>query len=93
VPSLVFALNAIVSYRERGIVEPYDVPAAIAFFVVAILALRRSIAALAGGAILCAIYLASVLTTGPLIFTAYWIVALVLIIQAIPLQRTEGRSA
>lgn len=93
-PSLAFALNAIISFRERGFVEPYDVPAAIAFFVASILAWRRSLVALVGGAILCAIYLASVVTSGPVIFIAYWIVALVLIAQALPLARkTEARSA
>jgi hypothetical protein len=50
VPSVLFALNAYVSYRERGIVEPFDIPAAIAFL-------------------------------------AYWIVALVLIVGALPLVR------
>ena len=58
-------------------VEPYDVPAAIAFLVAAILAWRRSMPALAGGAVLCAIYLASVVASGPAVFIAYWIVALV----------------
>lgn len=87
VPSLAFALNAFISYRERGLVEPYDVPAAIAFFVAAILAWRRSIAALVGGAALCAIYLASVVSSGPAIFIAYWIAAIVLTVQALPLAR------
>ncbi|HEY6202861.1 MAG TPA: hypothetical protein VI056_07440 [Candidatus Limnocylindria bacterium] len=31
VPAAVFALNALVSYRERGFVELFDLPAAIAF--------------------------------------------------------------
>ena len=46
VPSVLFAFNAYISYRERGVVEPYDIPAAIAFVVAAILAWRRSLAAL-----------------------------------------------
>jgi hypothetical protein len=87
VPSVAFALNAYISYRERGLVEPYDVPAAIAFAVAAILAWRRSLAALVGGAALCAIYLASVVASGPAVFIAYWVVALVLIAQALPLLR------
>jgi hypothetical protein len=87
VPSVVFAFNAYISYRERGVVEPYDVPAAIAFLVAAILAGRRSMPALAGGAVLCAIYLASVVASGPAVFIGYWIVALVLVVQALPLLR------
>jgi hypothetical protein len=87
VPSVAFALNGYISYRERGLIEPYDIPAAIAFAVAAILAWRRSFAALIGGAALCAIYLASVVTSGPAVFIAYWIVALVLIAQALPLFR------
>jgi hypothetical protein len=93
VPSVVFAFNAFVSYRERGLVEPYDIPAAIAFLVTAVLALRRSIAALVGGAVLCAIYLASVVTSGPAVFVAYWIVALVLIVQALPLLRPSATTS
>jgi hypothetical protein len=93
VPSVVFAFNAYVSYRERGVVEPYDVPAAIAFLVAAILAWRRSMPALAGGAVLCAIYLASVVASGPAVFIVYWIVALVLIVQALPLLRRPVASS
>jgi hypothetical protein len=87
VPSVVFALNALISSRERGLVEPYDIPAAVGFAAAAILAWRRSLVALVGGAALCAIYLASVVTSGPAVFMAYWIVALVLIVQALPLRR------
>ena len=93
VPSVTFALNGYISYRERGIVEAYDIPAAIGFAVAAILAWRRSLAALVGGAILCAIYLASVVTSGPAVFMAYWIVALVLIAQALPLVRRPALSS
>ena len=93
VPSVVFAFNAYISYRERGLVEPYDVPAAIAFLVAAILAWRRSMPALAGGAVLCAIYLTSVVASGPAVFIAYWIVALVLIVQALPLLRRPVASS
>ena len=87
VPSVVFAFNAYVSYAERGIVETFDIPAAIAFLGAAFLTWRRSLAGLAGGAILCAIYLASVVVSGPFVFIVYWIVALVLIAQALPLAR------
>ena len=93
VPSVVFAFNAYISYRERGVVEPYDIPAAIAFLVAAILAWRRSLAALVGGAVLCAIYLASVVASGPAVFIAYWIVALVLTVQALPLVRRPAVSS
>ena len=93
VPSVVFAFNAYISYRERGAIEPYDIPAAIAFLVTAILAWRRSLAALLGAATLCAIYLASVVTSGPAVFIAYWVVALVLIVQAMPLVRRPVESS
>lgn len=93
VPSVVFAFNAYISYRERGIVEPYDIPAAVAFLVAAILAWRRSLAALVAGAVLCAIYLASVVASGPAVFIAYWIVALVLIVQVLPLVRRPAVSS
>ena len=93
VPSVVFAFNAYISYRERGVVEPYDIPAAIAFVVAAILAWRRSLAAIVGGAVLCAIYLASVVASGPAVFIAYWVVALVLIVQALPLVRRPAVSS
>jgi hypothetical protein len=93
VPSVVFAFNAYVSYRERGLVEQYDIPAAIAFLAAGVLAWRRSLAALVGGAILCAIYLASVVASGPAVFIAYWIVALVLIVQAVPLLRRPAVSS
>jgi hypothetical protein len=90
VPSVVFAFNAYISYRERGVVERYDIPAAIAFLVTGVLALRRSLAALVGGGLLCAIYLASVVASGPAVFIAYWVVALVLAIQALPLLRSPA---
>lgn len=70
IPAVVFALNA--SYRERGLVETYDIPAAIAFLIAAVLVWRRSVAAL---------------VAGPAIFTACWIIALVLTLQAVPLLR------
>jgi hypothetical protein len=48
IPAVVFALNAFISYRERGLVEPYDIPAAVAFLVAAALVWRRSVTALVG---------------------------------------------
>jgi hypothetical protein len=75
---------------------PYDaamdkirvgIAAAVAFLVAAVLVWRRSVAALVGGAALCAIYLVSLVTPGPPVFIAYWIVALVLTLQALPLLR------
>jgi hypothetical protein len=90
VPSVVFAFNAYISFRERGVVEPYDIPAAIAFFVTGVLGWRRSLAALVGGAVLCAIYLASVVAPGPAAFIAYWVLALVVVIQALPLLRNRA---
>jgi hypothetical protein len=93
VPSVLFAFNAFISYRERGLVETYDVPAAIAFLITAVLAWRRSLVALVGGAVLCAIYLASVVASGPLVFISYWLVALVLIVQAVPLVRRAALSS
>jgi hypothetical protein len=93
VPSVAFAVNAYISYAERGLVEPYDIPAAIGFLITAVLAWRGSIVALVGGAILCAIYLASVVASGPAVFIAYWLVALVLIVQAVPLLRQPEVSS
>ena len=92
VPSAVFALNAFISYRERGLVEPFDIPSAIAFLITAVLVLRRSLTALVGGAILCAIYLASVVGAGPPVFIAYWVVALILTLQALPLVRRRAST-
>ena len=87
IPGLAFALNAFISYRERGLVEPYDIPAAIAFLATAMLTWRGSVAAVVAGAALCVIYLATVITSGPAAFIVYWIVALVLTLQAVPLLR------
>ncbi|HEV8535438.1 MAG TPA: hypothetical protein VGR87_06925 [Candidatus Limnocylindria bacterium] len=93
VPAVAFAANAFISYRERGFVEPYDVPAAVGFLLVAVLAWRRSLVALVGGIALCAIYLATVLTAGPAAFIAFWIVALALTAQALPLMRPRSRTS
>ena len=87
IPGVVFALNAFIRYRESGLVEPYDIPSAIVFLVVAVLTWRGSVAAVVAGAALCVIYLASVIAGGPAAFIAFWIVALVLTLQAVPLLR------
>ena len=87
VPAVAFALNAFISYRERGLVEPYDVPAAVAFFIASLLAWRGSLIGLLGGAALCAIYLGTVVAPGPTVFIVYWVIALVLTLQALPLLR------
>jgi hypothetical protein len=42
-----------------------------AFLIAAVLAWRRPMVGLAGGAVLCAVYLASVVTSGPAVFIAY----------------------
>lgn len=81
VPAIVFALNAVISFRERGIVEPFDIPAAIAFVVLAVLAWRGSRPALIAGAALAGLYLVSTLLGGPAPFLAYWVIALLLILQ------------
>jgi hypothetical protein len=75
------------------LVEANDIPAAIAFLIAAILAWRRSVVALAGGAVLCGIYLASVVASGPPVFIAYWVVALVLTLQAVLLLRRPETSS
>jgi hypothetical protein len=46
VPSVLFAFNACISYRERGLVEPYDIPAAIAFLIAAVFTWRLLVVAL-----------------------------------------------
>ncbi|TMC68199.1 MAG: hypothetical protein E6J15_13635 [Chloroflexi bacterium] len=85
--------------RDRGggasrAVGRVRLPTAIGFLIAAVLAWRRSLVALVGGAILCAIYLASVVSSGPAVFIAYGIVALVLTVQARPLlRRPEASSA
>jgi hypothetical protein len=85
VPAAVFALNAFISFRERGIVEPFDVPAAIAFAALAALVWRGSRVVLFCAAALIVVYLVTALAGGILAFVAYWIVALVLALQALPI--------
>lgn len=82
IPAVVFALNATISFRERGLAEPLDIAAAIVFFVLAVLAWRGSRPALVGGAALVAAYLVSTLIGGPVQFVAYWTAALLVILLA-----------
>ena len=85
IPAGVFALNAFISFRERGFVEPLDIPAAIAFGVLGALVWRGSRAALLAGAALMVVYLVTAAAGGVMPFVAYWVVALLLALQALPL--------
>ncbi len=87
IPAAVFALNATISFRERGLAEPLDIAAAILFFVLAVLAWRGSRPALLGGAALVALYLVSTLLGGPVQFVAYWTAALLVILLSALLRR------
>lgn len=91
VPAAVFALNALISYRERGFVELFDLPAAIAFAILAVLVGRGSRLALYAAIALVAIYLVTALTGGVFAFVSYWIATLVLALQALPVMR-EARA-
>jgi hypothetical protein len=84
VPAAVFALNAYISYRERGFVELSDVPAALAFAVLAVLVSRGSRVALYAAIALVAVYLVTALAGGVFAFVSYWIATLVLALQALP---------
>jgi hypothetical protein len=94
IPAGIFALNAFISFRERGIVEPLDIPAAIAFAVLGALVWRGSRLALFGGAALMVIYLVTAAAGGVMAFVAYWVLALVVALQALPITRDlRARSA
>jgi hypothetical protein len=93
IPAAVFALNALISFRERGIVEPLDVPAAVALAVLAVLVWRGSRIALFCGAALIVAYLATAAAGGVLAFVAYWAFALVLALQALMIGELKARSA
>ncbi len=94
IPAAIFALNAFISYRERGIVEPLDVPAAIAFAVLGALVWRGSRIALFCGAALIVVYLVTAAAGGVMAFVVYWVVALVLALQAPPMTgELRARSA
>ena len=87
VPAAVFALNAFISYRERGFIEVLDVPAALAFAVLSILVGRGYRPALYAAIALVAVYLVTALAGGVLAFVAYWIATLVLVVLALPVMR------
>jgi len=84
VPVAVFALNAYISYQERGFIELWDVPAAIAFAVLSVLVGRGLRLALYGAIALVAVYLVTALAGGVLPFVSYWVATLVLALQALP---------
>jgi hypothetical protein len=84
IPALVLALNALISYRERGFVETWDLPGAVAFAVLALLVAGGWRSALFAALALCAAYLVTVVASGTIPFVLYWIVALVALGQAIP---------
>ena len=94
VPAAVFALNAYISYRERGFIELWDVPAALAFAILAVLVARGSRPALYAAIALVAVYLVTALAGGVLPFVAYWVATLVLALLALPIIRAaRTRSA
>jgi hypothetical protein len=94
VPAAVFALNALISYRERGFVELFDLPAAIAFAILSVLVGRGSRLALYGAIALVAVYLVTALAGGAMPLVSYWIATLVLALQALPVIRgARARSA
>jgi hypothetical protein len=94
IPAALFALNAFISFRERGIVEPLDIPAAIAFGVLAVLVARRSRLALLGGAALIVVFLVTAAAGGIGALVAYWVIALVVALQGLPLTgELKARSA
>lgn len=94
VPAAVFALNALVSFRERGFVELLDLPAALAFAILSVLVGRGYRPALYAAVALAAVYLVTALAGGVFAFVSYWIATLVLVLQALPVIRgARTRSA
>jgi hypothetical protein len=89
-PAAVFALNAYISYRERGFVEPWDVPAALAFAILTVLVGRGSRLALYAAIALVAVHLATALEGRVNAFVIYWVGTLVLALQALPV--THGAT-
>src|SRR5688572_6315176 len=85
VPAAVFALNAFISYQERGFIELLDVPAALAFAILAVLVFRGYRLALYAAIALVAVYLVTALIGGVLPFVAYWVATLVLVLLALPI--------
>lgn len=88
-----FALNAFISYRERGFVELWDLPAALAFAILSILVGRGSRVALYAAIALVAVYLVTALAGGVVAFVAYWITTLVLALLALPIIRGARAGA
>jgi hypothetical protein len=84
VPAVVSALNAFISFRERGFIELLDVPAALAFGVLSILVARGYRLALYAATALVAVYLVTALAGGVLPFVAYWAATLALVLLALP---------
>ena len=94
VPAAVFALNALISYRERGFVELFDLPAAIAFAILSVLVGRSSRLSLYGAVVLVGIYLVTALAGGVVALVSYWVATLVVALQALPVIRdARARSA
>src|SRR5687767_3398475 len=94
VPAAVFALNAFISFRERGFIELLDVPAALAFAILSILVGRGYRLALYAAVALVAVYLVTALAGGVIPFVAYWIATLVLVLLALPvIGGARARSA
>lgn len=94
VPAAVFALNAFISFRERGFIELLDVPAALAFAVLSILVGRAYRPALYAAFALVAVYLVTALAGGVLAFVAYWAMTLALVLFALPVIRgARARSS
>ena len=87
VPAALFALNAFISYRERGFVELFDVPAAIAFAILAVLVGRRLRLALYGAIALVAVYLVTAIAGHVMPLVSYWIATFVLALLALPVIR------
>jgi hypothetical protein len=87
IPAGVFALNAFISYRERGFIELLDIPAALAFAILSILVGRGYRLALYAAIALVAIYLVTSLAGGVFAFVAYWVATLVLVVLALPIMR------
>lgn len=94
VPAAVFALNAFISFRERGFVELLDLPAALAFAILSLLVGRGYRLALYAAVALAAVYLVTALAGGVFAFVSYWVATVVLVLQALPVMRdARARSA
>lgn len=80
---VIHALNAYISFQERGFVEPLDVPLALALLGAAAFAWRGSRPALLVGAAASVVALALVAPSGAIGLIAFWVVALVVTVRAI----------